>query len=197
MTNQLTPNTPFPSLLAELEEHIEREHEKAKLLAAYRLRHRWKASDAGKLRQLKLSPAAERRVAQLDGRGRPIVTHATSASNFVQKALHLMIALDVKASPRDRLAAIKITHWWPHYVEAVYRGEYEAAKAEGLGSAAERTEVLIAEYLGISSAVVRKLCTRIRKLRAEDFGAADFPAARLSGFMDWIQSGKRENFLPL
>lgn len=197
MANQLTPSNRCPSLLALLNELIDREHERAKLLAAYRLRHRWKASDAARLRQLKLSPVAERRVSQLNGRGRPIVTHATPLSNFLQKALHSMKALDEKASPGDRLAAIKKMHWWPHYVEAVYRGEYKAAKAGGLGSAAETTEELIAKNLGISSAVVRKLCTKIRKMRGEDFDAANFPPARLCDFIDWIRSGKREKFLPL
>lgn len=197
MTNHLTSNTPFPSLLAVLEELIDREHERAKLLAAYRLRHRWKASDAARLRQLKLSPVAERRVAQLAGRGRPIVTHATSASNFLQKAWHLMTALDEEALPSDRLAAIKKTHWWPHYVEAVYRGEYEAVKAEGSESAAATTEERIAKDLRISSAVVRKLCTKIRKMRGEGPDNANFPPARIYDFMDWIESGKRGKFLPL
>lgn len=195
--NKLTPNTPLPSLLAVFEKVIEEGHERAKLLAAYRLRHRWKAGDQARLRQLKLSPVAERRVLQLAGRGRPVVTHVTPASTFLQKALDLMTALDEKASLKDRRAAIKKTHWWPHYVEAVYRGEYEAAKAKGLKAAAETTEELLANNLCLSSAKVRKLCGEIRKMRSEDFSAANFPPARLCDFMDWIRSGKRETFLPL
>lgn len=194
MTIQPTPDTSFIKLVTEL---FDREHERAKLLAAYRLRHRWKASDASKLRQLKLSPVAERLVVQLEGRGRPIVTHATPASSFLQKAAYMMIALNEQVSSRERLAAIKNTRWWPHYVEAVYRGEYEAAKMQETRSAASITEEIIAKNLGISPAVVRKLCAKIRRMRAEDFESANFPSARLPDFMEWIRSGKRENFMPL
>ena len=196
MTDHPTSSTPFP--LAMLKALIEREHERAELLAVYRLRHRWKASDAPKLRKLKISPVAERRLANLSGRGRPVIAaNITPAAKFVQKALHLMTAFKEETSPINRLSSIKKSHWWPHYVEAIYRGEYEALKAKGFSSASEGAEGRIANELGISSAVVRKLCTKIRKLKCEDSDAANFPSARLSDFMDWIQSGKRGNFLPL
>lgn len=178
-------------------EAIDQGHERAKLLAAYRLRHRWKASDIAKLRQLKLSPVAERRVALLEGLGRPVITHATPASKLVQKAVATITVLNEQTSLSDRLVSIKHTHWWPHYVEAIYRGEYEAIKAQKLASPADKTEELIAKNLGISSAVVRKLCTKVRSMRSEDVESANFPSARLCDFMDWMKTGKRESFMPL
>lgn len=176
---------------------IDQVHERAKLLAAYRLRHRWKASDIAKLRQLNLSPVAERRIALLEGLGRPVITHATPASKFAQKAVAMMTVLNEQTSPSHRLASIKHTHWWPHYVEAIYRGEYEAIKAQGLGSPSEKVEEIIAENLGISSAVVRKICTKVRRIRSDDFESANFPSARICDFMDWMRTGKRERFIPL
>jgi hypothetical protein len=134
----------------------------------------------------------------LHGRGRPIVTaHTDPLTGLLTKLFPLIVGFRFDAPRKDRLSAVKHFKWWPDYVEAVYRGEYEAAKASSLKSAAEVTEDRIADALGISSAVVRKLCTQVRKLREHDFEAADFPPATLAGFMEWIDDGRRDNFLPL
>jgi hypothetical protein len=113
------------------------------------------------------------------------------------RILPLIAAFQVKATRKERLFAIKYLVWWPHYVEAVYRGEYAIAKASGLRSPAEATEEKIANALCVSSAVVRKLCTKVRRLRQEDPEAANFPPGTLAGFMEWLEEGRRDNFLPL
>ncbi len=190
----MTIKSTFINLAVEV---LDQANERAKLLAAYRLRHRWKASDIAKLRQLKLSPVAERRIALLEGLGRPVITRATPASKFAQKAAAMMPVLNEQTSPSHRLASIKHTHWWLHYVEAIYRGEYEAIKAQGLGSPADKAEEIIAENLGISSSVVRKLCTKVRRMRSDDFESANFPSSRICNFMNWMRTGKRESFIPL
>jgi hypothetical protein len=177
---------------------VERSNERAELLAAYRVRHRWKASDAARLRTLPLSPVAERRIAKLSGRGRPSVSvHTDVATKVASKVLPLLAGFQPNAQRKTRFAAIKQMPWWPHYVEAVYRGEHEIATSGHFPSAAERTEQMIADALCLSTSTVRKLCGQVRRLRKDDFESANFPTATLAGFMEWIDTGRRDNLLPL
>ena len=141
---------------------------------------------------------AARRAARLSGRGRPVVAaHTDAVTGLAIKILPLIVAFQAKATRKERLLAIKYLVWWPHYVETVYRGEYAIAKANGLSRPTEATEENIADALCISSAVVRKLCIKVRQLRQEGPEAADFPPGALGGFLEWIEEGRRDNFLPL
>jgi len=198
MTEQSTNPMALAALLLAAVASTQKKHERAELLAAYRLRHRWKASDVPRLRTLNLSAVAVRRAAKLRGRGRPVVAaHIDPLTAILAKLSPLVVGFRFDAPRMVRLRAIKEFRWWPHYVEAVYRGEYEAVKASGTKSAAEVTENRIADALGISSAVVRKLCTKVRKIREADFDEANFPPASLAGLMKWINEGRRDDFLPL
>jgi hypothetical protein len=57
----------------EVERKAQEAHLRGERLAAYRARHRWKASDARPLLSIGVNEAAQRRMAALKGKGRPVV----------------------------------------------------------------------------------------------------------------------------
>jgi hypothetical protein len=173
----------------------EHRHNRAELLAAYRRRHQWKKSDTANLRTLDLSPVAERRIARLSGKGRPVVRpHQELAELWVGKIQYFMAVVSPETKPAERLRAIKQTPWGRHYVEALYRGEHALAKQRGEKGASEVAESLVAKRLIMSSAQVHRLCGEIRRVRAECFEDANFPPITLAKFDECMREGRDFDF---
>ncbi|AXK79546.1 hypothetical protein DW352_02835 [Pseudolabrys taiwanensis] len=167
----------------------ERRFHRRQLRDAYRRRHDWKKADLPHLRALGVNSAAEKRMQRLSGRGRPVVKQPRALHEEILGKLGTISPLvSGDASPGERLKAVKQWPWWPHHVEALYRGEYARAKAQGLRGPSTEAEVYVAEALGISAAQVHAICGEIRRMRREDPESANFPPMRMAEYQSWMHS---------
>jgi len=177
--------------IAEAAADMERRYDRAELLTVYRRRRDWKKSDTANLRTYQLSPVAERRIERLGGVGRPVVrAHIALAEMVLDRWRSFQGVVEPAVSPRDRLQALKHWPWWPHYVEALYRGEHLLARDAGVSGAAGYAEQRVADLFAISSAKVHKICGEIRRKRRDCYDDANFPAATRSQFEEWLASGE-------
>ena len=144
----------------------ERAHHRAELLAAYRRRWSWKKADVPHLRSLGVSAIAQHRMAQLTGRGRPVVRQYQPLwSTFIRRFADVQPLCNPKASPQQRRRALEL---WPSrdkYVEALYRGERDHARSRGAEGPSWQAEETVGRALGYSGAKVRKICAAIRRER--------------------------------
>lgn len=171
----------------------ERNHRRAARLKAYRLRRRWRKGDEGRLQAMGINEVARRRfsrIKQTKGLGRPVVPHYRPLG---EQLAEMMRELDVLFSPSTpphlRCRVLKQTYWWPYCVEAIYRGEHEAAKAEDRRAPSILAEEKTGEVLGIAPDTVRKIAGRVRKMRAQGTGLPDCQAVRVSDFEVWKRTG--------
>lgn len=168
----------------------EARHNRAELLRAYLHRRRWKASDRANLLTLPLSPVAQRRLAGLAGRGRPVVEqHRELAEVVLEKLQPFAVVADKTSSPTDRLKALKQLPWWPHFVESLYRGEYQLAKTRGECSPAFAAEGVVGCDLGVSQPMVHRLCGHVRRLRRACEDDANFEPRTLAELRAWLRDG--------
>jgi hypothetical protein len=168
----------------------ERDHHRGELLAAYKRRKQWKKSDVQNLNSLGVNKIALRRIEKLVGTGRPVVPPHQPFGDVAAKKLVAFLALcDERSSAEQRKQAFKQWPWWPHYVEALYRGEHALAKTRGIAGPSEHAERLVGSELGISASTVHRICGEIRRKRKEWDGAADFPAMTLSEYRGWMEAG--------
>jgi hypothetical protein len=173
-------------------EKAERNHHRAELLAAYRRRKSWKKSDIPHLKSLGVNKVALRRMEALEGTGRPVVRPHQPLDEIVVKKLDAFLTLLGDGTPPDkRKQAFRLWPWWPHYVEALYRGEHALAKEQGIAGPSDYAERSVGSEFGISAAKVHSICGEIRRKRKEWDGAADFPAMTLSEYRGWMEA---ENF---
>ncbi len=171
-------------------EHAERQYDRAQLLAAYRRRHRWKASDIRRLNSLRAGAAARKRMERLAGKGRPVVTrHEPLADVIVTKMRAFQALLDPAASPDARRKAFRHWPWWRHHVEALYRGEHALARERGIAGPSDHAERLVGSALGMSSASIHSICGEIRRMRNECEESANFPAMTLAQHHTWMETG--------
>jgi hypothetical protein len=182
-------------ILYQWAESAERRYRRGQLLAAYRERHIWKKSDVTRLKSLGVNKAAQNRMQRLAGTGRPVVkTHQPLEYLICSKLSAISSLLDKTASVEERKKAFKIWPWWPHYVEALYRGEHSNAKERGTRSASIEAELLVGAALGISSATVHSICGEIRSQRKNDEASADFPSMTLTEYNRLMANGFSEDF---
>jgi hypothetical protein len=167
---------------------LERRHARAERLKAYRLRHSWRKGDMTNLLSLGVNAPALRRMERLTGKGRPVVNpHQDLAMQIADKFAALHALADPDASPDRRRRAFRRQPWWPHYVEAVYRAEYERAKTRGISDTSAETELLVGRALGISASTVHRICGRIRRLRKEKPEMANCPQITIADYQRWME----------
>ena len=167
----------------------ERRFHRRQLLDAYRRRHNWKKADIPRLRALGVNAVAEKRMEQLSGRGRPVVKpHRALHVEVLEKLSAVGTLVSSEALPQERRKALKQWPWWPHYVEALYRGEHALAKARGVKAASTEAEILVGRSLGISASQVHAICGDIRRKRGDDPEFANFPAMTLAEYQTWVDS---------
>jgi hypothetical protein len=178
--------------LASWAEDLERRHNRAELLAAYRRRHDWKKGDFARLKSLNVNASARQRMERLAGRGRPVVKpHQPLEVTIIEKLSAFTSLVDPEAAPAQRRLGLKMWPWWPHFVEALYRGEHVLAKERRLRNPAQEAEILVGRALGISSATVHAICGDIRSMRRDDADSANFPSMTLAEYEDWMTTGTR------
>jgi hypothetical protein len=167
-----------------------RRYHRGQLLAAYRRRHAWKKSDISHLKSLGVNKAAQSRMERLVGTGRPVVKPHRPLDELIMSKVSAFNALvDKAASVEERRKAFKIWPWWPHYVEALYRGEHSIAKERGIKSPSTEAEFLVGAALGVSSATVHSICGEIRSMRKDDEDSANFPTMTLTEYNNLIEKG--------
>jgi hypothetical protein len=170
-------------------ENLQRQYRRRQLLAAYRRRHAWKKSDIPNLQSLGANSTAQRRMERLVGRGRPVVKpHRPLDAEIVNKVEAFQVLVDPDASPDKRRRAFKQWPWWPHFVEALYRGEHALAKDQGTKGASTEAEIAVGRALGISASTVHSICGDIRRKRKEDPESANFAAMTLVEYEGWMAS---------
>jgi hypothetical protein len=168
----------------------EKRHIRRERLQALRLRHRWKRSDKAYLETLELRHVACRKLNQLEGRGRPVVKPHQEFGALILSRFHpVAVMFDKNATPSERRLSIKLTPYWPHLVESLYRGEYALAKQAARQAPCEFAEEQVGRDLAISPSTVRKLCGQIRQIRESDPDQANFPPETLAKFNAWLRDG--------
>jgi hypothetical protein len=145
-------------------------HRKSELLKAYRLRYKWRKADIPKLRELGVGKVAEPRINRIQaagGGGRGVIRRFQSLDETLAGSID-RIATALFCPEAQRAARVRLlrrTPLWNNFAEAFYRAEYAEAKRAGLRSPFEEAERSVANRLGISTAVVRRACTQIRRER--------------------------------
>ena len=113
-------------------EQADQRRERAERLKAYRARSSWRAADRRPLATYLLSPSAQRRAARAAGRGRAVVRPYRTLVQMFEDAVPDLCLIDDPATP-DHIwnQAIKRLPVWPELLEALYRGERDAAQRFG------------------------------------------------------------------
>jgi transposase len=96
---------------------------------------------------------------------------------------------DESTSPTDRLKMLRKTPWWPYFVEALYRDEYESAKAGKIKSASSIAERSVGDTFNVSPELVRKICGEVRRKRKDGTALPDSPAITVTKFEHWKKTG--------
>jgi hypothetical protein len=175
----------------EAERKAQQSYLRAERLAAYRTRHRWKASDVRPLLSLGVNEAARRRMTALKGKGRPVVKPHCPLEDWLSDKLTSWSALfRADATPNERRRAFKVSPWWKHNVEALYRGELERARANRISGPHDHAERAVANALRVSQGTIHAICGEIRAIRRRDSEAADFPTMSLNEFEEWMELGE-------
>lgn len=171
-------------------EDAERQHRRAYLLAAYRRRHSWKASDIRPLNSLRPTASARKRMQRLRGKGRPVVVAHQPLAHFLATKISAFQALvHPAASPLVRRKAFRHWPWWRHHVEALYRGEHALAREQGVAGPSDHAERLIGAALGMSPASVHRICGEIRRMRKGCEETANFRPMTLAEYQTWMETG--------
>lgn len=169
----------------------ERDHLRGERLAAYRTRHRWRAGDVGPLLSIEVNEVAQRRMAALKGRGRPVVRpHRPLGTVLHEKLTTGLCLFREDATSDERRRAFRTWPWWKHRVEALYRGELELARAKRIKGAHDHAEKAVADALRMSQGKIHAICGEIRALRRKDAEAADFPSMTLAEYEGWMERGE-------
>jgi len=165
-------------------------HLRAERLAAYKVRQKWKASDIRPLLTIGVSQSAQRRLAVLKGKGRPVVKpHRPLEDVLREKLTNWSSLLCEDAKPSERRRSFRAWPWWKHHVEALYRGELNAARVSGVRGPSDHSERTVARALRLSQGAVRMICGEIRAQRREDPDSASFPPMVLAEYEGWMECG--------
>jgi hypothetical protein len=158
------------------------DHDRGLKRTAFRKRRQWRAADCARLEAYPdLPPVACRLMARAKGRGRPVVPAYRPLGAVVGEALVvLMLVLEPDVPDVIWRCAMKRLPNWPAVLEALYRGELQAARFYGLASPSWVAIDRLADAFGISSSSVAQVCTRARRspdalleaMTLADFGRA-------------------------
>ncbi|MBX9778556.1 MAG: hypothetical protein K2Y71_29640 [Xanthobacteraceae bacterium] len=143
-------------------EKYERDYKRGIRLDAYRKRHRWRRADVGRLLQIGVSHAGQRRIGRLltsKAVGRGVVHKSISFQEMAVSVGHFWTRLfDRDTPPNERRLLYKQTRWWPDFIEAAYRGERMSVSST-------EAEARVAAASGVSASEVHRLCQMVRNAR--------------------------------
>jgi hypothetical protein len=163
-------------------EQADQQRERAERLKAYRARRSWRAADRRPLSTYLLSPSAQRRATRAAGRGRAVVKPYRPLAQIFEDAVPDLSLIDDPATP-DHLwsQAVKRLPVWPELLEALYRGERDAARAGGRRSPAETAEAQLAERFALTRERIHQICSEVRKAHRQTGETAWFEPMTLEG----------------
>ena len=170
-------------------QHTERGLHRDDLLYAYKHRTKWKKSDILRLLDLDVNKMARKRIEKLQALakcGRPIVRVSRPLIETISTYAPLF-RQETNSSARIRL--LKTTIWWPYFVEALYRGEYEIAREEHQKSPSDSAERAAGRTLGVSPELIRKLSGEVRSKRKFGTALPDTPPITAEDFKVWAETG--------
>lgn len=169
-------------------------HRRAAILRAYKLRHRWRSGDRRRLEELGVSPIGRARFDRITAarrRGRPIVTPYLPLAAAIRTTLETLVALgDRNTAPHVRRRLLRTTPFWPHVVEAVYRGEYAGALALRIPSPSTHAEEETGRACGLAGDSVRKLAAGVRRSRRETGDPPWLPHVSAAEFVRWTRTAE-------
>ncbi len=181
--------------LAGWADNVEKSHRRRQLLEAYKRRRNWKKGDIPRLEALGINGPARMRMQRLGGLGRPVVPEQRPLEEVVLHKINAFVLLmGPSATVQERKRQFRQWPWWKHHVEAYYRGEHELAKHRKMKNASIEAEIKVGTVLGISSSAVHNICREIRRMRREDESSANFPAATLEEYQQWMKYGAEVAF---
>jgi len=130
-------------------------------------------------------------MAVLKGKGRPVVKPHRPLEDWLCDKLTSWSALfRADATPNERRCSFKVSPWWKHHVEALYRGELGRTRANRIRGPHDHAERAVADTLRVSQGTVHAICGEIRATRREDSESANFPPMLLTEFEEWMEHGK-------
>lgn len=175
-------------------ERADHGHRRAAILRAYRIRHRWRGGDRGRLEELGVSPTGHARFERLTAtrrRGRPVVAPYLPLAAVMTTTIEKLAALgDRNTEPHLRRRLLTKTPFWSHVVEAVYRGEYERARSCGLAAPSTHAEEEAGRACGLAGDSVRKLAAGVRRHRRETGDPPWLPDISAAEFVRWTRTAE-------
>ena len=156
--------------------------ERAERLKAYRARRSWRAADRRPLSTYLLSPSAQRRAARAAGRGRAVVRPYRPLAQIFEDAVPDLCLIDDPDTP-DHLwsQAVKRLPVWTELLEALYRGERDAARADRRPGPADAAEARLADRFALTRERIHQICGEVRKARRQTGETALFEPMTLEG----------------
>jgi hypothetical protein len=189
---------------------VERERREELKRRALSLKPQWRKADVPRLLRLGIGgePTDGRYMAMLlEGEGprggRGVVPEPKTIAEEVVEWIRLGQELFDPAAPPDRRCALyKETRWWPHLIEAAYRGELRKARVSLRGvrmnerygaTASEIAEESVADAVPntistISAATVHALCQRARDERGSE--EPEYPEMTAAELKELIEKGR-------
>ncbi|MDR3419916.1 MAG: hypothetical protein P4L80_01525 [Xanthobacteraceae bacterium] len=170
----------------------ERDYNRGARLRALQRRRQWKKADRPRLLALGVSSQLIERHVGTKRLGRPVVNQHKPLAHALESIFLAVLALDDRRTkPHERLSILKrLPMWWPYFVEALYRGERESAKARRLRSPSIEAEVIVGKALNMSPEAIHKVCGDVRRGRKKGTALPDCRAMTVAEFEMWKRTGK-------
>jgi len=169
----------------------ERDYNRGALLRALQRRRQWKKADEPRLLALGISSRLIQQHIGAKRLGRPIVSGYKSFADALGSIFVEVLTLaDRRTKPHERLWILKRLPLWPCFVEALYRGERESAKARRLRAPSDEAENIVGNALNMSPEAVHKLCGEVRRARKKGDPVPGCRAMTVAEFEAWKHTGE-------
>lgn len=190
------------NLLDHKMERMEEDYDRKSRLHIYRQRRFWKKSDISRLNNYpQLNKPARNRIDKIRkskslGRGKTI-PYVRLAQRLATNWNFLIEMFDPDTLPHQRLKLLKKTKWFPRYVEATYRGEYQKLKRLGVQrcyqqSVSQQTEEAVAKIFRITVPHLKRLGWIVRR-DAPDVSERCRPR-EIQEIETWLKSGRFQEY---
>ena len=169
----------------------DRDHNRGARLRALRRRRQWKKADRPRLLALGISPRVIEQHIGAKRLGRPVVNEYKPLADALGSIfVEILTLTDRRTKPHERLWILKRLPMWPYFVEALYRGERESAKAGRLRSPSIEAENIVGNALHMSPEAVHKVCGEVRRNRKKGAALPDCRAMTVAEFEAWKRTGE-------
>jgi hypothetical protein len=169
----------------------DRDYNRGARLRALQRRRQWKKADRPRLLALGISPRLIEQHIGAKRLGRPVVREYEPLADALGSIfVEVLMLANPRTKPHERLWIVKRSPMWPYFVEALYRGERESAKARRLRSPSIEAENIVGNALHMSPEAVHKVCGEIRRDRKKRAALPDCRAMTVAEFEAWKRTGE-------